>query len=230
MSTRILNSVLRGLVSLVAVASVQAADIAAGKQKTALCMGCHGADGNSANVIWPRLAGQHASYILKQLRDFKSAKRIDPTMQGMVAALTDEDMVNIAAYYASQKPAAAKFDESLLKAGQDIYRGGITETSVAACMGCHSPTGGGNGPAAYPALKGQHPEYIAAQLKKFKDGQRANDAGKMMRNVANRMSEAEINAVAAYVAAMQTAIEVVKTGQTLLLSWRNLSIWMISFD
>ena len=203
MNTRNIKTVLAGLVSLLAVNSVHAADIAAGKEKTALCLACHGADGNSINVIWPRLAGQHASYIVKQLRDFKSGKRLDPTMQGMVAALTDEDMVNIAAYYESQQPVEAKFDQSLLPVGQDIYRGGITETSVAACMGCHSPTGGGNGPAAYPALKGQHPEYIAAQLKKFKDGSRANDAGKMMRNVANRMSEAEISAVSANVAAMK---------------------------
>ena len=203
MNTRNLKTVLVGLISLVAVNSVHAADIAAGEQKTALCMGCHGPNGNSMNVIWPRLAGQHASYILKQLQDFKSAKRTDPTMQGMVATLTDEDMVNIAAYYEAQKPAAAKYDESLLDKGQDIYRGGITETSVAACMGCHSPTGGGNGPAAYPALKGQHPEYLAMQLKKFKDGARANDGGKMMRNVASRMSEAEINAVSAYIAALK---------------------------
>ena len=98
MNTRNLKTVLVGLISLVAVNSVHAADIAAGEQKTALCMGCHGPNGNSMNVIWPRLAGQHASYILKQLQDFKSAKRTDPTMQGMVATLTDEDMVNIAAY------------------------------------------------------------------------------------------------------------------------------------
>jgi cytochrome c553 len=124
-------------------------------------------------------------------------------MQGMVLALTDEDMVNIAAYYETQTPKAAKFDTSLLSKGQDIYRGGITETAVAACMGCHSPSGAGNGPAAYPSLKGQHPEYIADQLKQFKQGMRANDSGKMMRNVANRMSDQEMNAVAAYVAGMK---------------------------
>jgi cytochrome c553 len=203
MNTRKLSTVLMGLVSLVAVNSVHAADIAAGKEKTALCMGCHGPDGNSVNVIWPRLAGQNANYLLKQLQDFKTAKRIDPTMQGMVMTLTDEDMVNVAAYYAAQKPAAAKYDETLVAKGQDIYRGGITETAVAACMGCHSPSGDGNAPAAYPALKSQHPEYIAMQLQKFKDGSRANDAGKMMRNVANRMSEAEMKAVSAYIAAMK---------------------------
>lgn len=203
MNTRYIKAVLLGLTGLMAINTAQAADIEAGKAKTALCLACHGADGNSINIIWPRLAGQHAAYIAKQLRDFKAGKRTDPTMQGMVAALTDEDIVNIAAYYETQTPAAAKFDESLLGAGENIYRGGITETSVAACMGCHSPTGNGNAPANYPALKSQHPEYIVAQLKKFKDGSRANDAGNMMRSVANRMSDAEMNAVAAYIAGMK---------------------------
>lgn len=203
MKPRHIKAVLLGLSGLLAASSLQAADIEAGKAKTALCAGCHGADGNSLNAIWPSLAGQHASYLVKQLRDFKSAKRVDPTMQGMVAALSDEDMVNIAAYYETQKPTTATFDATLLEKGQDIYRGGITETSVAACMGCHSPSGAGNGPAAYPGLKGQHPEYIAAQLQKFKEGSRANDTGKMMRNVANRMSEQEMKAVSAYVAGMK---------------------------
>ena len=203
MKARHIKAVMLGLTGLMSVTSIQAADIEAGKAKTPLCTGCHMADGNSVNVIWPRLAGQQASYLLKQLRDFKSGKRTDPTMNAMVASLTDEDMVNIAAFFESQKPTAAKFDAALLAKGQDIYRGGITETAVAACMGCHNPTGEGNGPAAYPGLKGQHPEYIAAQLQKFKDGSRANDAGKMMRNVANRMSDAEMKAVAAYVAGLK---------------------------
>lgn len=198
-----LPRVILGLMSLMAVGSIQAADIEAGKAKSVLCLACHGADGNSVNVIWPKLAGQHASYILKQLRDFKSNKRTDATMNGMVAALTDEDMQNLAAYYASQKSSAAKFDDSKLEQGQNIYRGGITETSVASCMGCHSPSGEGNGPAAYPGLKSQHPEYIVLQLQKFKDDSRVNDAGKMMRNVANRMSDNEMKAVAAYIAGMK---------------------------
>ena len=203
MNTRYLKAVLLGLTGLMAINTAQAADIEAGKAKTALCLGCHGADGNSMNVIWPRLAGQHASYLVKQLRDFKAGKRVDPTMQGMVAALTDEDMVNIAAFYETQKPTAAKFDESLVAEGENIYRGGITETAVAACMGCHSPSGDGNGPAKYPSLKSQHPEYLVAQLQKFKDGSRANDAGKMMRSVANRMSDGEMKAVSAYIAGMK---------------------------
>jgi cytochrome c553 len=203
MNTRYIKTVLLGLTGLMAMNTALAADIEAGKAKTALCMGCHGADGNSINVIWPRLAGQHASYLEKQLRDYKSGKRANPTMQGMVATLTDEDIVNVAAYYEAQTPAAAGFDESLLEVGENIYRGGIASISVAACMGCHSPTGDGNGPAKYPLVKSQHPEYIVDQLKKFKEGTRANDAGKMMRLVAERMSDAEMNAVAAYMAAMK---------------------------
>lgn len=203
MKPRHIKTVLLGLMSLLAVSPILAADIEAGKTKSVMCLACHGADGNSLNVIWPKLAGQHASYILKQLRDFKANKRKDATMSGMVVALTEDDMQNLAAFYASQKPAAAKFDESMLDKGQNIYRGGITETSVAACMGCHSPSGEGNGPAAYPGLNGQHPEYIEIQLQKFKDGSRANDSGKMMRNIAKRMSTKEMKAVAAYVAGLK---------------------------
>ncbi len=203
MNSSPIRAVLLGLSSLFAAGLVQAADIEAGKAKTLVCQGCHGADGNSINPIWPNLAGQHASYIAKQLREFKSGKRADSTMMGMAAALSEEDMVNIAAYYESQTPKPVKFDKDLLQQGQDIYRGGIAETSVAACMGCHSPSAAGNGPAAYPGLNGQHPEYIVAQLQKFKDGARANDVGKMMRNVANRMSEQEMRAVAAYVAGIK---------------------------
>ncbi|MDJ0832599.1 MAG: c-type cytochrome [Gammaproteobacteria bacterium] len=203
MNARHFKAVLIGLCGLLAGLSAQAADIEAGKAKSALCMACHGADGNSTNVIWPRLAGQHASYLAKQLRDYKSGKRVNATMQGMVAALTEEDMDNLAAFYSSQQPTEATYDDALLAKGQDIYRGGITETSVAACMGCHSPSGDGNGPAAYPSLKGQHMEYTVSQLKAFKDGVRANDGGKMMRNVANRMSDQEMQAVAAYLAGMK---------------------------
>ncbi len=203
MKARQITSVLLGVSSLLVLTSVQAADIAAGKAKSSACAGCHGADGNSMNAIWPKLAGQHASYLEKQIHDFKSGKRKDPTMNAMVAALNDKDITNIAAYFSSQKAKPAKFDAALVKKGQDIYRGGISDISVAACMGCHSPTGEGNGPAGFPVLKSQHPEYVAAQLQKFKDGSRTNDSGKMMQNLVKRMSGDEMKAVAAYVAAMK---------------------------
>ena len=183
--------------------TAHAADIEAGKTKSAVCAACHGADGNSSNAAWPSLAGQHASYLYKQLTDFKEGRRIDITMTGMVINLSDEDMKDIAAYFESQQPKAVAFDPDMIAAGESIYRGGITETGVAACMGCHSPSGTGNGPAGWPSLKGQQPEYLYSQLQNFKQGLRTNDTGEMMRNVVNRMSEMEMKSVAAYIAGIQ---------------------------
>ncbi len=180
-----------------------AADIEAGKAKSAVCAACHGVDGNSSNPIWPSLAGQHASYTYKQLMDFKQGRRVNASMSGMVALLTEEDMKNLAAYYESQRPKGAAFDPATIARGESIYRGGITETHVAACMGCHSPSGQGNGPAGWPSLAGQHPQYIVAQLQSFKEGLRANDPGKMMRNAVVRMSDAEMESVANYVAGIR---------------------------
>ena len=180
-----------------------AADSEAGKTKSALCAGCHGADGNSTNGVWPKLAGQHASYLEKQIHEFKDGTRADPVMRGMVAALSDTDIEDIAAYYESQSIKSGAFDQELLEKGEAIYRGGITETSVPACIACHGPAGEGNGPALFPSLKSQHTEYTVAQLKKFKDGSRANDPGKMMRNVSVRMLDSEMAAVSAYLAALQ---------------------------
>jgi len=181
-----------------------AADIEAGKTKSALCAGCHGQDGNSANAIWPKLAGQHASYLVKQLKEFKDGTRADAVMQGMAATLaTEQDMQDVAAYYESQKIKGGAFNKDLVAKGEAIYRGGITETSVPACIACHSPSGDGNGPAAFPSLKSQFPEYTVAQLQKFKNSSRSNDAGSMMRNVAARMLDSEMEAVAAYLAGIQ---------------------------
>jgi cytochrome c553 len=190
---------LSGLVSFTA----NAADIEAGKAKSAVCAACHGADGNSANAAWPSLAGQHATYIYKQLQDFKEGRRNDATMAGMVALLNDEDMKNVAAYFESQQPKAVAFDPDMIEMGENIYRGGITETSVAACMSCHSPSGKGNGPAGWPSLKGQHPEYLVLQMQNFKQGLRTNDSGEMMRNVVVRMSDREMKSVAAYIAGIE---------------------------
>ena len=183
--------------------TADAGDAEAGKSKSAVCAACHGADGNSTNAAWPSLAGQHSSYIYKQLTDFKEGRREDASMAGMVANLSDQDMQDLAAYFESQQVKAVAFDGELIDAGESIYRGGITETSVAACMGCHSPSGKGNGPAGWPSLKGQHPEYIFTQLNNFKHGLRSNDNGKMMRNVVSRMSEMEMKSVAAYIAGIQ---------------------------
>ena len=190
---------LSGLISFAA----NAADAEAGKAKSATCIACHGADGNSSNPMWPSLAGQHASYIYKQLSDFKAGRRINASMSGMVAGLSDDDMKNLAAYYETQSPRPVAFDGELIVKGESIYRGGIAEAGVAACMACHSPSGKGNGPAGWPSLKGQYPEYIVTQLQAFKQGTRANDPGKMMGNLVGRMSEMEMKAVAAYIAGIQ---------------------------
>ncbi len=191
------------LSSLTTPAVNAAGDIEAGKAKSAVCAACHGVDGNSSNATWPSLAGQHAGYLVKQLEDFKSGDRPDPTMQGMAMLLNEQDMMNVAAYYESQKMKPVAFDGEMLELGENIYRGGITDASVAACMSCHAPTGLGNGPAGWPALRSQHPQYLVSQLNKFKAGTRANDAGLMMRNVAKRMSDKEIEAVSNYIAGIQ---------------------------
>ncbi len=168
-----------------------------------LCIACHGADGNSVDPNNPKLAGQHEAYLLKQLQDFKSGTRASPVMMGMVAALTPEDMKNLAAFFTTQKNAGGKAaDPKQVELGQKIYRGGVMKTGVPACAGCHSPSGAGI-PAQFPRLAGQHPEYIVAQLKLFRDEARANDPGRMMRDVAVKMTDKEMAAVAAYIAALK---------------------------
>lgn len=164
-----------------------------------VCVGCHGADGNSPAPANPKLAGQHEGYISKQLSNFKAGERKSPIMSGMVAALSPEDMKNLAAYFSGQKqnPAAAK-DKDLAAKGEKIYRGGITAMGVPACTGCHGPTGAGI-PAQYPRLAGQHTDYIVAELTKFRSGDRANDPGKMMQGVAMKLSDQDMKAVAEYI-------------------------------
>ncbi|WP_455234609.1 c-type cytochrome [Thiogranum longum] len=180
--------------------AAMAGDAAAGKAKSATCAGCHGADGNSANPEWPKLAGQHAAYLEKQLKDFKEGEtRSNAMMAPMVATLNEQDMADLAAFYASQTIQAGAADESLVELGEKIYRGGNPATGVAACIGCHGPRGAGNPAANFPSLSGQHAKYVENQLYAFKKGERSNDAGKMMRNTVARMTEEEIKAVASYV-------------------------------
>lgn len=180
-----------------------AGDKTAGKAKSAVCAGCHAADGNSVNPEWPKLAGQHESYIYKQLVEFKSGARQDALMAGQVAALSDQDMQDLAAYFAGQVGSEGQADEATLAEGEALYRGGNNAAGIAACMGCHAPNGKGNPMAKFPALGGQHATYTINQLKNFRSGARANDAGKMMRNVAVRMTDAEIEAVANYIAGLK---------------------------
>ena len=170
-------------------ATAVAGDAAAGEAKSAMCAACHMPDGNSVVGEFPKLAGQHAEYIVKQLTEFKSMKRKNDIMFGMVAALSEEDMADIAAFYAAQSTApGVAADESKVALGKAIYRGGNMETGVPACMGCHGPEGEGNAPAAYPQLAGQHVQYTLSQLQAFHNGSRYNDPNKMMRAAAARMT------------------------------------------
>jgi len=174
-------------------------DAGAGKTKSATCAGCHGMDGNSANPDWPNLAGQGAAYIEQQLQAFKAGERQNATMAPMAATLGEQDMADLAAFYAAQTAKAGAADESLVELGQKIYRGGNPTSGVAACIGCHGPAGKGNPAALFPALSGQHAKYVETQLHAFKAGERDNDAAKMMRNTASSMTEEEIKAVASYI-------------------------------
>lgn len=189
--------------ALLLAAPVQAAgNAAAGEKKSAACMGCHGPKGNSINPVWPKLAGQGAGYLVKQMADFKSGARKDPIMAGQAAGLSSQDMADLGAYFSAQKISAASADKSKLTLGQNIYRGGNKGKGVAACIACHGPTGAGNPAAKFPALGSQQSAYVVKTMKDFRTGARSNDAGKMMRDIAGRMSDKEIEAVASYIAGL----------------------------
>jgi cytochrome c553 len=178
-------------------------DPAKGQALSAVCAACHGVGGNSAIAINPSLAQQHPEYVAKQLANFKSGARANAIMAGIAAALSDEDMKHLGAYFGSQKltPAAAR-DRDLVLQGKTLYRGGDTARGLPACAGCHSPSGAGI-PAQYPRLAGQHPEYTVAQLKAFRAGERANDNAAMMRAIAAKMTDQEMAAVAEYLAGLR---------------------------
>ena len=177
-------------------------DLAKGQEKASqVCAACHTADGSRGSPANPILQGQHAEYLVKQLTEFKAGKRANPVMSGMAAALSDDDMKNVAAFYASKqaKPGFAKSKDTVAL-GEKIYRGGIAAKQVPACAGCHSPTGAGI-PSQYPRLGGQHADYAEVQLTAFRAGTRANSS--QMTAIAARMSDKEIKAVADYVAGLR---------------------------
>jgi cytochrome c553 len=167
----------------------------------AVCAACHGADGNSGTPAYPKLAQQHPEYLVKQLQEFKSDKRNNAIMKGFASALSDEDMKNISYWVTAKKakPGCAK-EKELVGLGERIYRGGIADRQVPACAGCHSPNGAGI-PSQYPRLSGQHAEYSAAQLVAFRDGVRKNSL--QMNQVAAKMNDREIKAVADYIAGLR---------------------------
>jgi cytochrome c553 len=197
------------LVVLTATSSAQAqaprqGDAAKGRSiAETVCAACHGVDGNSPMPVNPSLAGQHASYLYKQLADFKAGRRKNAAMSAMVANLSNDDLRNLSAYFAVQKPmAGAAKDRPLVVVGQKLYRGGNSEAGVPACSGCHSPDGAGI-PAQYPRLAGQHGEYTIAQLQSFRSGDRDNDPNAMMRMIASRLNDKDMAAVAQYLTGLR---------------------------
>lgn len=177
-------------------------DLVSGEAKFgAVCAACHGADGNSGTPTYPKLSQQHPEYLVKQLQEYKSGVRKNAVMQGFAATLSDADMKNIAYWVATKKvkPGFAK-DKELVALGERIYRGGVADRQIAACAGCHNPTGAGN-PAQYPRLGAQHAEYTAAQLTGFRDGVRQNNL--QMTQVAAKLNDREIRALADYIAGLR---------------------------
>ena len=188
------------VVGLVGSFNLPAADIDAGKESAAVCAGCHGANGNSAVGNFPKLAGQGTKYLVKQMNDIKSGARPVVEMTGILDGLSAQDFNNIAAYYQSQVVSGGQAKKELVEKGEALYRAGNPATNVAACTACHGPTGAGIELAVFPALAGQHADYVAKQLKDFRSGERANDGdARVMRSVAARLSNKEIEALASYI-------------------------------
>lgn len=176
-------------------------DAEAGAGKVAMCAACHGPDGNSITPDFPKLAGIGEKYLYKQLKDVKEGNRVIVQMTGMLDNFDEQDLRDIAAYYDAQNmvPGVAT-DAGLVARGEEIYRGGDLATGLPACTGCHSPTGLGNDPAGFPRLGGQHGKYVVTQLTNFREGERANDGESMvMRTIASRLSNKDIEAVSAYI-------------------------------
>jgi cytochrome c553 len=195
------STLLLGAALLALGAEAQEGSVEAGRAKSATCAACHGADGNSVTPDWPMLAGQHASYIVRQLRAFKNGERTDVTMKPFADLLSEQDMLDVAAYFAAQTPTPKGADPALVNLGQQIYRGGVPDRGIAACIACHGPDGSGNPLAAYPRVSGQHASYVTKQLTAYAKGDRRSDVdlNQMMRNVAGLLFEDEIRALASYV-------------------------------
>ena len=190
------SRLLAACVILSAAFSAGAADPEAGQQKAATCAACHGVTGSSANPMWPSLGGQHESYIVQQLQAYQNGTRSDPMMTGMAMGLSEQDMQDIASFYANQTPPTLTADPEFVDLGEKLYRGGNMATGVPACIACHGANGAGNAAAGWPRVGGQHAEYTAKQLTAYRSGERTT--GVMMNDIAKRMTDEEIIAVANY--------------------------------
>ncbi|MCX9531464.1 cytochrome c4 [Vibrio cholerae] len=195
------------ILSVLASCSVWAqGSIEAGKAKSLTCAACHGADGNSPLTIYPKLAGQHEKYLEKQLKELKLGAssggkqgRYDPVMSAMAMPLSDEDIADLAAYYASMPISGNTTPEDVVAQGKVLYTAGDASRGLTACIACHGPRGNGTELSGFPKISGQHADYIKAQLEKFRSGNRANDMNEMMRDVAHKLTDADIDILSKYV-------------------------------
>lgn len=189
--------------------AVAEGDAEAGKSKSSVCAACHGPDGNSAIEMNPKLAGQHATYLVKQLKEFKLASetggeegRNNAVMNGQASQLSEQDMQDLAAYFSSQDKMSGETPEEFIEPGEALYRGGNKERGITACIACHGPKGNGMGLAGFPDISGQHAAYTAKQLKAFRAGERNNDMNGMMRDIAMKLSDKDIEVLSNYVAGL----------------------------
>jgi cytochrome c553 len=210
MSFSLRLSLLSSVLLLASLPAFAAGDATAGQAKSAICAACHGADGNSVVPNWPKLAGQHEQYLVRQVALIKSGARVVPEMVGIVPALTDQDIADLAAWFASQKSAGGVADEATLTLGERIFRAGNAESGVPACMSCHGPAGEGNPLAVYPALAGQHAVYTANMLTRFRAGEHWGEGdapSQVMNGAAAELTDEEIAAVASYIQGLHLRVE-----------------------
>lgn len=202
-------SILFGLILFSMQATAIDGDPEAGKAKSTTCAACHGPDGNSLIAMNPKIAGQHAGYLYKQLTEFKQAMstggkegRNNAVMGGMVMPLSDQDKKDLAAYYASQELKGGETPEDAVAPGEALYRGGDEERGITACIACHGPDGSGMNLAGFPVIGGQHKDYTKTQLEAFRSGQRANDLNGMMRDIAAKLTDEDIEVLSAYLSGL----------------------------
>lgn len=191
---------------LTGIAMAATGNAEAGQQKSAVCAACHGPDGNSPLDMYPKIAGQHESYLFKQLKDYKLAAetggaqgRADPIMQGQVMMLSEQDMADLAAFFAAQEMSPGTAPEDVIAEGQKLFIGGDEARGIAACAACHGPRGDGMALANFPDISGQHAAYTKQQLERFRDGDRANDLNSMMRDVASKLTDKDIEILSQYI-------------------------------
>jgi cytochrome c553 len=184
--------------AIINTSAFSAGSVEAGATKAVTCGACHGANGNSVNPEWPSLAGLGADYITEQLTNFKSGKRVNAIMQGMAAALSPEAMADLGAYFDSLPNTGLESDPSYWQAGEKLFRGGDQSRNIPACMACHGPTGAGNEPAKFPALRGQHSVYVIKQLNDYASGARTTGPNGIMQTIAKRLSPDDMRNLAAY--------------------------------